>query len=331
MIATDYVTAREALYAAAPLAGGLCFGLPLDATGPAGEALHIDVAWLGARAPRAAVLLTGGLRGVEGFAGDAVQRSILGAGQPALPADVALLFVHTLDPSGMAWTRRANENSVDLAHNLLPPGGQYAGTPAAYADLSDALNPASPPDPNFRGIRAGMFGLQHGGAALMAAIDAGQYDHPTRLAWGGDALQQGPARLKAWIQTALKGLEQLVVVDVRTGPGADTVRATEALCAALPAAKPVEEGEPLHRWLPTLLPDARVDVAILHASTVGAGKAAYALREENRWHHHGQGGIDHPTKAGLRAAFVRADAGWHRRLCERGKALVADATKFLSV
>ncbi|MFT4974278.1 MAG: hypothetical protein ACI8S6_000160, partial [Myxococcota bacterium] len=164
MFSTDYAAAREALYAAAPLAGGQCLGLPLPERGPDGGPLAIDIAWFGAASPRRVLLHAAGLHGVEGFAGSAIQLGLLRDGLPPLPPDTALLFVHVLDPYGMAWLRRCDGAGVDLDHNLLPPGTEHTGTPAAYAARADALRASGPPEVSFLGLRASMFGLQHGAA-----------------------------------------------------------------------------------------------------------------------------------------------------------------------
>lgn len=324
MFSTDYTTAREALYASAPLAGGRCFGLPLDARGPDGSPLFIDIAWFGAAAPRQVILHAAGLHGVEGFAGSAIQLAALGGGLPTLPTDAALILVHVLDPYGMAWLRRVNEAGVDLDHNVLPDGVAHAGTPGAYAAVSAALNPQTPPEAPLMGLRAGIFGLQFGGDALWGGIAAGQHDTPGALSWGGDALQQGPARLRDWASATLARVERLIAVDVRTGPGADQISVSPALSTAAPQAMPLgDRPGHYHTFFQRLLPGAQVDTVIQHFETVAPAKAAYALREENRWHRHGDGGIDHPTKAQLRSAFVRPQARWQRDVIADGRALLS--------
>jgi len=117
----DYLTARERFRAAAQAAGAALHALALDATGPGGEALTIEIAWLGDQRARKIVLHTSGLHGVEAFAGSAIQLALLQQ-PPAPAADCALILVHVLNPYGMAWLRRANENNVDLNRNFLGDG-----------------------------------------------------------------------------------------------------------------------------------------------------------------------------------------------------------------
>src|SRR5438093_8933584 len=117
----------------AATAGGRLETLSLDAKGPNDEGLGIDIAWFGAENPRRVILHSSGLHGVEGFAGSAIQLQLLDS-LPPLPKDAALILVHVLNPYGMAWLRRANENNVDLNRNCSPYG-TYGGARSAYHKL----------------------------------------------------------------------------------------------------------------------------------------------------------------------------------------------------
>src|SRR5438477_12735844 len=125
----DYFTARDRFREAAAGAGGRMETLPLDAKGPGGENLGIDIAWFGAENPRRVLLHSSGLHGVEGFAGSAIQLQLLND-VPTISEDTALIVVHVLNPYGMAWLRRSNENNVDLNRNFLVDE-PYAGAPDA--------------------------------------------------------------------------------------------------------------------------------------------------------------------------------------------------------
>src|SRR5262245_21714062 len=92
---TDYITARAAFRELVERNGGALEVLPLNATGPRGETLGIDIAWFGNKAPRRAVLHSSGLHGVEGFAGSAIQIQTL-RDLPQIPDDTALILVHIL-------------------------------------------------------------------------------------------------------------------------------------------------------------------------------------------------------------------------------------------
>src|SRR3954470_21464543 len=114
----DYVTARSRFREKTVLAGGRLELLELGAKGPLEEDLTIDIAWFGSKTPRRIFVHSSGLHGVEAFAGSAIQLQWLDEGIPAPPDETAIVLVHALNPWGMAWLRRFNENNVDLNRNF---------------------------------------------------------------------------------------------------------------------------------------------------------------------------------------------------------------------
>ena len=68
-----YDVARQRFLEAARNVRAQTASYPIDQVGPTGESLSVDVAWVGAREPTQAVVVTSGLHGVEGFFGSAVQ------------------------------------------------------------------------------------------------------------------------------------------------------------------------------------------------------------------------------------------------------------------
>src|SRR3954465_7031883 len=112
-----YFEARDRFRDAVTRAGGQLVPLPVEAKGPAGQALTIDVGWFGAERPERAFIHSCGVHGVEAFAGGAIQLPWLADNRPVLSDGGALAFVHPVNPFGMAWTRRVNERNVDLNRN----------------------------------------------------------------------------------------------------------------------------------------------------------------------------------------------------------------------
>src|SRR5262245_52692151 len=170
----DYLTARARFRAKVQAAHGRLEQIPIDARGPGGEALTIDIGWFGAERPRRVLLHSSGIHGVEGFAGSAIQLQVLDA-MPRLEPDCAIVFVHFLNPYGVAWLRRANEDNVDLNRNFLGPEEAYSGAPAGYGALDPLLNPASPPAWDFFYARAIGQVARHGMTTLKQAVANGQY------------------------------------------------------------------------------------------------------------------------------------------------------------
>src|SRR6266849_2791504 len=170
----NYVTARFRFREKVEERGGKLYTLELDARGPAEEVLTIDIGWFGSDRPRRALLISSGLHGVEGFAGSATQLQFLDKMQSP-PADTAVVLFHSLNPYGMAWLRRVNEQNVDLNRNFLAQDDRYAGAPSGYERLDPLLNPKKMPSPDLFVPRALWEVVRHGPASIRQAVAGGQY------------------------------------------------------------------------------------------------------------------------------------------------------------
>jgi hypothetical protein len=335
----DYAVARERFLAAAHAAKADLESLPLAATGPGGEKLFIDVVRLGSPDATRVLLHTSGLHGVEGFAGSAAQLAALQS-VPPVPAGGAIVLVHVLNPYGMAWLRRANENNVDLNRNFLAPGERWAGAPALYSRLDPLLNPPAPPGPDRFHWRLAAIALRHGPRALKQAIAEGQYEFPRGLFFGGRMLEPGPQLYLDFLRRSLERAEYLLAIDLHTGlgPRAAETLILEAGVGATPMDElarglgrrlvdPAEGRAPYHirgsmgGALPAALPGARIDFLLQEIGTLPARAVLAALREENRCHHHDRR-LAHPAKQALLEAFRPSSRGWRRQAVEKGSRLL---------
>ena len=338
----DYSTARLRFRQAVEDSGGHLKVLNLNTKEADGEDLTIDIGWLGNLAPRRVLLHSSGLHGVEGFAGSAIQLQLLEK-LPAIPDDGAIVLVHVLNPYGMTWLRRFNENNVDLNRNFLAGDEDYAGAPEAYGKLNTFLNPSTSPSADFFYLRAVGLILRHGLSTLKQAVAGGQYEYPNGLFFGGKRLEQGPRLYQDFIREHLGKAEKVVAIDVHTGLGPfgedsllvatkehDKMR--EIFGERVQPREP-EEGVAYrtsgghYSMFPRLLPEAEIHFVCQEFGTYHAVRVLHALREENRWHQHGEGRVDDPTKRKLREAFCPRDATWRRSVLRRGKKLIAQAVK----
>jgi hypothetical protein len=340
----DYFTARGRFSEAAVRAGARIETLPLDAKGPGGETLGIDIAWFGAAKPRRVLLHSSGLHGVEGFAGSAIQLQILND-LPNLPDDTALVIVHVLNPYGMSWLRRTNENNVDLNRNFLG-AGNYAGAPAAYGTLNSFLNPPTQPSTDLYTLKAGWLVLRHGMPALKVAVLSGQYEYPKGLFFGGKRLEQTGERYQAFLSSRVASAERVVAFDVHTGIG----NYTEDLLMVQPGAYPTlrqmfgdrvvppdeekTDSYPTTGSMDTMfahaMPKAQTFAVTQEFGTYSPIKVLHALREENRWHHYGAGTIKHATKETLKETFCPQDETWREAVLSRGAELLKQGFAHLS-
>lgn len=343
----DYLTARECFRAAAHGAGAQLHELPLAATGPAGEALTVDVAWLGAPDARQILLHASGLHGVEAFAGSAIQHALLER-PPPLGADCALILVHVLNPWGMAWLRRTNENNVDLNRNFLRDGERWSGVSEAYRKIDPTLNPPSPPARDFFILRAQALALRHGFQALKQAVAEGQYEFPRGLFYGGPELAEGPRLYLGWIAQHLEQARYVFAIDVHTGLGrwAGEILFPElGPCATARTALEQVLGRRLNTppegaayairggmggRLSQALRHAALDFILQELGTYRVLTVLHALREENRWHHYGGGNVDHPSKRRLREVLCPGDPDWRRRVVAHGVALARAAAEWIN-
>lgn len=339
----DYLSARERFRAAARAAGASLEALALEARGPREEELTIDIARLGASGAQRVLLHTSGLHGVEAYAGSAIQLAALAA-PPAPPPGCALILVHVLNPYGMAWLRRANENNVDLNRNFIVPGERREGAAPLYARLDPLLNPDSPPGADGFLLRLAAFAARHGPRAVKQAIAEGQYEFPRGLFYGGSALEPGPRLYLDWLQRNVHAAAYLLALDAHTGLGPwgrDTLIREPGAAATPPDRLARELGRPLidpsagksaYRIrggmggaLPGVLPGIAIDFVLQEIGTRPVLSVLRALREENRCHFYGAKGFDHPVRRALREALSPASPDWRRRAVEQGLALIRAA------
>jgi len=208
--AQDYFEARSRFLASASRAGAKLHRLPIRARGPAGDELSVDIATLGDLSSGRVLLHTSGIHGVEGFAGSALQIAALERGGFKVPA----VFVHILNPYGMAWLRRVNENNVDLNRNFAQ---EYRALDDSYARIDASLNNELPTPVYFSRLAAQI--LVRGYRPLKNAIMQGQYEFPKGLSYGGQKLEESTRLYKNWLKQNVKNAKTVFAIDVHTGLG----------------------------------------------------------------------------------------------------------------
>ncbi|HKU86770.1 MAG TPA: M14 family metallopeptidase [Casimicrobiaceae bacterium] len=190
------------------------------ARGASGEELSIDVALLGDPNATALLVITSAMHGVEGFGGSGCQVALLGEPMvaAAMHTDVAILFVHAVNPYGFSHLRRANEDNVDLNRNFRdfsvePPRNE------GYAALHALLVPDAWPPAAANTAAIGAHLARHGAAQMQAAVSSGQSEFPDGLFYAG--------RAPAWSNTILRDIlrrhgrsrARLAWIDLHAGLG----------------------------------------------------------------------------------------------------------------
>jgi hypothetical protein len=329
----DYVEAREKFRTGAHLAGAELQTYRLDHPGPDDLDLSTDTAWVGPRGARAVLVTVSGTHGVEGFFGSAVQVEWLRRSKnTALPADVAALHVHAINPYGFAWLRRTNENNVDVNRNWVDDFDLPAN--AAYDEISKDLCPSdwSPATQKETSQRLQAWIDRHGLAAFQKAVSEGQWTHGSGLFYGGRSASWSRNTLTSILTANLATAARVCVIDFHTGLGpygyAEPIvghRRTDPAFLRVRSwigggAKSLYgdgsvsaeiKGDSLTA-LPGLLAHATVDAIALECGIRSVSEVAQALRADAWLHAHGDplSEAAKPIKHMIRAAFHSDDPLW---------------------
>lgn len=333
-LANSWSEARAHFRQAARRCHAALWELPIDDFDLDGARLAIDVAWIGAARPERALVHLSGVHGVEGYAGSRLQCYLLG--QLATPPHgVAAIFVHGVNPFGMAHLRRWNEQNVDLNRNFLAPDEPYQGADPLYDRLARLLD-ATPRGRHYRFpsfvLRLLWYACRWGWTRTAQAIAGGQYTHPQGLFFGGHGLQAAARQLLAWMREHLADCPHVRVIDQHTGLGrwsnSMVLRSDPGLNSQAvdvrPASREVTyraKGE-LIAALQRELPSCRQHALIQEIGTHSMVYLLYLLREENQCWHSVPPHDHRPLwSARLREAFCPTSAAWQQALLTHGSQL----------
>ncbi len=290
------------------------------------------------------LVYTSGLHGIEGYAGSAVQRTLLELGEKR-----PVLWLHALNPWGMANFRRVNESNVDLNRNFLADDASYAADDASYAALDALLNPQRAPGLDLFWPQAAYNLARHGMGALRNAVARGQYSFPQGIFYGGKQRESTTREVLGFIPERVKGRKRVVHIDLHTarGPRGEYVAFLENGDGTEKArAKPIF-GERLRAWeagsadgydmrggmLPELQkrsPGVRYDAITLEFGTASDIRILRALRAENQLHFHGRRTPGHFALHAMREAFYPEDDRWQASVVGHAIGIHRNAERLLA-
>lgn len=320
-----------------------CEGAGLDVTphrhplvGPTGEALHAAVARMGPCNARNVVLSISGVHGIEGFAGSALKIGALQARAELLPLapDMAVVFVHQLNPWGAAWSRKENEHNQELLRHTYHQYRPRRPNPvfAALAEVMDypSLRTLDEFMTARRRVRAlsDRFTPQQIGKGLVP----GQDTHPTLFTFNGGPKSWSTQLLEQVVKDELRGAERVVVFDLHTavGPWGETVimeespddspkhRRVESWCGAL---WPWGEGTQFYEWIADFVPGVDVTGITLECGTQQLGdRDQYIFALESWLHHYGDRNAPEAAEylQRFRDIFYPATPDWMRAVWAHG-------------
>jgi Protein of unknown function (DUF2817) len=342
----DYFAARDRFREAAARLHWHQATHPIEASGPRGELLSIDVAISSPGQGKRALVVSSGLHGVEGFFGSAVQLAALFTNAEQLAASgVRIVFVHALNPFGFAWSRRVNEDNVDLNRNFLLDDEPYVGSPHGYANLDALLNPHRPP--RWRDafpLQALPIIVREGMPSLTQVVAGGQDNFPKGLFFGGRSRASTVRTLARHLPEWTEGCDRVLHLDLHTGLGkwaTYQLMADESISQAgwlgthktfgderIVRPESSNSGYRIRggfgRWLSTQFSARNYRLLYAEFGTYHPLRVLLGLRAENQAHH--WGGAEAPStaraKRRLRELFCPASIGWRDRSLQQALGLI---------
>ncbi len=342
----DYFEARSRFHTAAVACDARLETFECPATGPAGEKLTTNTAWLGDAAARKVMVVISGTHGVEGFCGSAFQLDWLSTrGAAALPDGTAMLLIHAINPYGFAWLRRVTQEGVDLNRNFVDSTRPAPSNPG-YDEIADALLPSSLTGPVAQAAdaRLAAYREQVGDLAYFRTVASGQYTHADGLFYGGREPTWSNRTTHEIIARHLADRPDVAVVDFHTGlgpfgygepitdyavgsAGSDRVRmfwGDSVTESAKGQTLPMVKDGSTHYGYQRALPDTRVTFATLEFGTYDRDTGRKALRADHWLHKHGDplGPEAAPIRQALRRQYFPDTADWKEAVLFRGHQIV---------
>lgn len=196
--------------------------------GPSSESLYTDYFYTPEKKKKCLVHISG-VHGVEGYLGSNIQNQILQriaqdeVFRSSISDDLQIVIVHAVNPFGMSWYHRTNEENVDLNRNSM---SNYDIENKLFGKWEPLMSSRSDLMLKLQFLKLIPSILIHGKDKLFRAIAKGQSQFPNSLFYAGNKLQFELSSLLSHLQPIIDADAELFVLDVHTGLGA---RAQESL------------------------------------------------------------------------------------------------------
>ena len=173
------------------------------------------------------IILTTGVHGMEGYIGSAMLDVFFEDVYPTLNRDnTGVLVVANVNPYGMKYRRRYNENNVDLNRNFILDWDSFdRSSNKDYPEVVDFLQPEGKIG-NALWHEVGFYAslakeaITKGADKVSDALLTGQYEYPNGVYYGGNGDEKSTAYLKGVFEGCLDGAyENLVHIDIHSGYG----------------------------------------------------------------------------------------------------------------
>lgn len=197
---------------------------PIDET----DGLYIDSFYLSAaQAQTNLIVLTTGVHGMEGYIGATMLDVFFREIYPTLDtADTGVLVVANVNPYGMKYFRRYNENNVDLNRNFILDWDTFdLSSNKEYPKVDTFLGPTGKignglwHEVGFY-LSLGKTAITDGADTISDALLTGQYEYPQGVYYGGRGDEASTVYLKDVFSRCLDSdYENIVHIDLHSGYG----------------------------------------------------------------------------------------------------------------
>ena len=221
---TEYEDIRAHLADLSAGLGAESYSHPIDE----GDGLYIDTFYLPAlQEQRNLIVLTTGVHGIEGYIGSVMLDVFFGEVYPTLDAnDTGILVIANVNPYGMKYMRRYNENNVDLNRNFILDWESHdLSSNEKYPKVDRFLGPTGKIG-NALWHEAGFYlslgktAITEGADTISDALLTGQYEYPQGVYYGGTGDEASTVYLKDVFSRCLEsGYENIVHIDIHSGYG----------------------------------------------------------------------------------------------------------------
>ena len=192
------------------------------------DGLYIDTVYLPSSGEYTnLVVLTTGVHGMEGYIGSVMLDVFFEEIYPGLNRETTgVLVVANVNPYGMKYLRRYNENNVDLNRNFILDWTQHdLSSNKEYPKVDTFLGPTGKMGNAFW-HEAGFYlslaktAITDGAGTISDALLTGQYEYPQGVYYGGNGDEASTVYLKDVFSKCLDSeYENVVHIDIHSGYG----------------------------------------------------------------------------------------------------------------
>ena len=193
-----------------------------------GDDLYIDNVYLPASVETTnLILLTTGVHGMEGYIGSVMLDVFFAEIYPTLNTEnTGILIVANVNPYGMKYMRRYNENNVDLNRNFIENWDSFdTSCNKEYPKVESFLQPVGRMGNAFW-HEVGFYlslakeALTQGADTISDALLTGQYEYAEGVYYGGNGDEKSTTYLKGVFADCLSGeYENIIHIDIHSGYG----------------------------------------------------------------------------------------------------------------